>query len=88
VVLPAGSTLRLRVEGKDFARPRPGILGWLRDLVMDRFLHLNVQTGSGFFLHNHPQDRPDDVFGGTNTVHTGGARPSYLLLPVIPTHAP
>jgi predicted acyl esterase len=84
VVLPPGCTLRLRIEGKDFARPRPGLFGWLRDFVMDDILHLNVRTGSGFFLHNHPQDRPENVYGGTNTVHTGGDHPAYLLIPVIP----
>ena len=51
---------------------------------MDDLLALNVQTGSGFFLHNHPQDRPEDVFGGTNAVHTGGPYPSFLLVPIIP----
>ena len=41
-------------------------------------------TGSGPFLHNDPHDRPDDVYGGTVTLHTGGEYASYLLLPVIP----
>jgi predicted acyl esterase len=84
VVLPPGYTIVLRLEGKDFARPRTGILGWLRDFIMDDILHLNIQTGSGFFLHNHPEDRPEDVYGGRNTIHTGGDRRSHLLVPVIP----
>jgi len=84
VVLPQGYRLGLRLEGQDFARPRPGILGWIRDFIMDDILDLNVRTGSGFFLHNHPEDRPKDIFGGDNTVHTGGEHPSYLLVPVIP----
>jgi hypothetical protein len=84
VVLPQGYTIALRIEGKDFARPRPGLLGWIRDLVMDDILHLNIQTGSGFFLHNHPEDRPKELYGGANAIHTGGAHPSYLLVPVIP----
>jgi predicted acyl esterase len=84
VVLPPGYTIGLRIEGKDFARPRSGILGWIRDLIMDDILHLNIRTGSGFFLHNHPEDRPKHVFGGTNAVHAGGEHPSYLLIPVIP----
>jgi predicted acyl esterase len=84
VVLPAGSVIGLRLEGRDFARPRPGVFGWLKDFVMDDILHLNVQTGSGFFLHNHPEDRPPNVFGGENTIHTGGAHAAYLLVPVIP----
>ncbi len=38
----------------------------------------------GRLLHNHPEDRPAAEFGGTNTIITGGAHESYLLLPVIP----
>jgi predicted acyl esterase len=88
VVLPAGYTIALRIEGKDFARPRPGLTGWIRDFIMDDILALNVQTGSGFFLHDHPEDRPEDVFGGTNAIHTGGPHPSFLLVPVIPDGRP
>lgn len=84
VVLPQGYTIALRIEGKDFARPRQGITGWIRDFVMDDVLALNVRTGSGFFLHNHPEDRPKDVYGGSNAIHTGGPHPSFLLVPVIP----
>jgi predicted acyl esterase len=84
VVLPEGYAIGLRLEGKDFARPRPGILGWIRDFIMDDILHLNIRTGSGFFLHNHTEDRPKDVYGGTNAIHTGGEFPSHLILPVIP----
>jgi predicted acyl esterase len=84
VVLPQGYTIGLRIEGRDFARPRPGIVGWIRDLIMDDILHLNIQSGSGFFLHNHPEDRPKDVYGGRNAIHTGGEHPSHLVIPVIP----
>lgn len=37
----------------------------------------------GRMLHDDPADRPSAEFGGTTTVHTGGARPSNLLLPHI-----
>jgi predicted acyl esterase len=84
VVLSQGYAIGLRIEGRDFARPRSGLTGWMRDLVMDDILHLNIQTGSGFFLHNHPEDRPKDLYGGENAVHTGGEHLSYLLIPVIP----
>jgi hypothetical protein len=33
--------------------------------------------------HDDPIDRPAELFGGTHTLHTGGAHPSSLLLPVI-----
>jgi len=35
-------------------------------------------------LHHDPHDRRPDVFGGRCTVYTGGDRPSFLILPVIP----
>jgi uncharacterized protein len=38
-------------------------------------------------LHRDPRDRDPAEFGGRNTVFTGGAHPSYLLLPVIPSIA-
>ncbi|WP_431910320.1 CocE/NonD family hydrolase [Amycolatopsis thermoflava] len=39
-------------------------------------------SGNSFF-HDDPEDRPASRFAGTNTVHTGGQRRSFLLLPVI-----
>lgn len=39
------------------------------------------------FLHKDPTDRAPDVFAGTNTVHSGGDRASYLLVPVIPARS-
>ena len=36
------------------------------------------------FLHNHPEDRPEDVFGGRNTIHTGASHASFFLVPFIP----
>lgn len=38
----------------------------------------------GRMLHNDPADRPANEFGDVNTIHTGPACPSYLLLPHIP----
>ena len=43
-----------------------------------------AELRNSHFTHNDPQDRPVDIFGGTNTIHTGPNRSSYLLLPVIP----
>ena len=39
----------------------------------------------GRMLHDDPRDRPPEIFGGTNRIHTGGTHPSYLLMPLIPT---
>jgi predicted acyl esterase len=65
--LPAGYRLALTLQGKDFERA--GETG--------------PQRGSGWFLHDDPRDRPPSSFGGTHTVHSGGGRDSYLLLPLI-----
>jgi hypothetical protein len=67
---PVGHTLKLTLQGADFARPEGrGPFNF---------------KGSGPFLHNDPIDRPAEVFGGVNSIATGGERASYLLLPVIP----
>ena len=40
--------------------------------------------GCGPFLHNDPDDRPEAMFGGKNTIHGGGKNPSFVLVPIIP----
>jgi hypothetical protein len=37
--------------------------------------------------HNDPDSRPPGVFGGRVTLHAGGTRESYLLLPIIPSQS-
>ena len=73
--MPAGHRIALTILGKDFERLEPG-------LQMKTFA--NPMRGAGPFLHNDPEDRPPAAFAGRTTIHTGGARASYLLLPVIP----
>jgi predicted acyl esterase len=43
-----------------------------------------IESIPGRILHQHPGNRGSAEFGGTNTIVTGGAHESYLLLPVIP----
>jgi hypothetical protein len=43
--------------------------------------------GTGGMTHADPENRPRDVFGGKVTLHAGGGRDSYLLLPIIPARA-
>lgn len=76
IILPAGFRISLQIGGKDFERPLP------HDAPTGEW----VARGSGPWLHNHPEDRPADVFGGTTTIYTGGATGSFLLLPVIAGH--
>ncbi len=67
LALPSGSYLALIVQGRDFERP--GATGPYR--------------GVAWFTHNSPVDRPHEVFSGTNTIHSGASRSSFLMLPVI-----
>ena len=39
--------------------------------------------GVAWFTHDDPTDRPPERFDGTNTLYTGGARESYLLMPLL-----
>ena len=69
MVYPKGYRLVLTLQGKDFERDNIG----------------GPFNGSGPFLHNHPRDRGEMEFSGTNTVVTGGVYESYLLMPIIPS---
>ena len=75
IVVPKGYRIGLCVRGKDYV--------WAGAAT-----HLSnmrrPMTGCGPFLHDDPDDRPESVFGGTNTLHFGKGRSPYLLLPVIP----
>jgi predicted acyl esterase len=75
VVVPAGYRIALSIRGKDYEYEGEGAsLGTIA----------GVMKGSGPFVHDDPEDRPRDVFGGKTTIHAGGDRASYVLLPVIP----
>jgi len=75
IVVPAGYRIALAVRGKDYEHPDgPIVIPGVKYTL----------TGVGPFLHDHPEDRPPDVFGGRTTLHVGPDRPAYVLLPVIP----
>jgi hypothetical protein len=76
LVLPPGYRLALTVRGTDYEYQ-----GEVSEFA--RTFHY-AHGGVGPFTHTDPADRPPELFGGTVTLHTGGARASYLLLPVIP----
>jgi uncharacterized protein len=75
IVVPKGYTLRIWVRGKDYKHEGS-------PLVLDGVKY--SLTGVGPFLHDHPQDRPRDIFGGTSTLHFEQGKNPYVLLPVIP----
>ena len=72
IVLPKGFQIALNISGQDFDRRGPSVEAYV------------PSRGSGPFLHDHPTDRPKEVFGGQTTLHTGPKHRSYLLLPIIP----
>lgn len=76
IVFEPGSRLVLEIAGQDYAKGGPlGHGAADPNAKPTPFIH---------FLHDDAQDRPDSRFAGTHTVHTGGERDSYLLLPVLP----
>ncbi|KAL2061378.1 hypothetical protein VTL71DRAFT_7651 [Oculimacula yallundae] len=74
IILPAGFRISLEIAGRDFRRD-----------VSSSETPSSPYRGSGPWLHTHPEDRPDAIFGGKTTVHFGGNYRSKLLLPIIPT---
>ncbi len=76
IVVPAGHRIGLTIRGRDYvyAGPSGGKLSNFK----------NELTGCGPFLHDDPRDRPMEVHGGVTSLHFGGWRQPYLLLPIIP----
>jgi predicted acyl esterase len=75
IVLPAGYRMALTVRGKDYEHPGGGAR--LKTFV-------NEMKGCGPFLHNDPDDRPEALFGGKNTIYAGGENRSFVLVPIVP----
>jgi hypothetical protein len=75
IVVPKGFRMALTVRGKDYEHPGKGTR--IKSFV-------NELRGCGPFLHNDPQDRPEALFGGRNTVHGDGERHFFVLVPIIP----
>jgi predicted acyl esterase len=76
IVVPAGYRLALTVRGRDYE--------WGKSTGARLSNFKNELTGCGPFLHDDPRDRPVAVFGGVNTLHSGTAQQSYILLPIVP----
>jgi predicted acyl esterase len=78
IVVPADYRIALTLQGKDFERPGDtGSLGTVE----------RPMRGSGPFTHTSPVDRPAEIFDNMHTIFGGGAKGSYLLLPIIPSKA-
>ena len=76
IAVPKGYRVGLSVRGRDYVYPG-GSGGKLSNMK-------NEFTGNGPFLHDDPRDRPVAIYGGKTTLHLGGGRESFLLLPIIP----
>ena len=75
MVVPAGYRIALTVRGKDYEYPGEGAR--LKTFI-------NEMKGCGPFIHTDPEDRPPAIFGGKATLHAGGRKSSYVLLPIVP----
>jgi uncharacterized protein len=76
IVVPAGYRIGLSIRGKDYE------YGGASGGRLSNFK--NELKGCGPFLHNDPRDRPPALFNGVTTLHFGGGKQPYLLLPIIP----
>ena len=76
VIIPVGCRLALTVRGRDYERRFPAAPR-IRSFR-------NEMRGCGPFLHDDREDRPASLATSTQTLWTGGTRPAFLLLPVIP----
>lgn len=76
IAVPKGYRVALSVRGCDYVYP--GGSGERLSNMKNEFM------GCGPFLHNDPRDRPTAVYGGRTTLHLGGGRENFVLLPVIP----
>jgi predicted acyl esterase len=77
LVIPAGYSIALTIQGHDYEYAEH------TGAFLSNFK--NELLGCGPFLHNDPQDRPAETFGGRVTLHFGGGREASVLLPVIPS---
>ncbi|GBQ99713.1 putative acyl esterase [Acetobacter nitrogenifigens DSM 23921 = NBRC 105050] len=74
IVIPKGYRLALTIQGKDFGYGPHANIAHARDYDLPN------SDNSGLFFAAHP-NRDPAIYGGTDTLATGGAQASYLLLP-------
>ena len=77
IVVPAGWRVALTIRGKDYEYN-----GELSEF--GKKFHYGTR-GTGGMTHNDTDSRPANLYGGRVTLHAGGGRESYLLLPIIPS---
>ena len=75
IVVPKGYRIALTIKGKDYDHG-------LSAASLSNMK--NPMSGCGPFMHDDPDDRPPDIFGGNVTLHFGPQYPAAMLLPVVP----
>lgn len=76
IVLPQGWSIGLSIRGRDYEYE--GDIGEFGQ----QFYY--ATRGTGGMTHGDARNRPPALFDNTVTLHTGGDKASYLLLPVVP----
>ncbi|MDR7093218.1 CocE/NonD family hydrolase [Hydrogenophaga laconesensis] len=79
IVLPTGWSLGLAVRGRDYEYEGEV------DSFGTQFYY--ATRGTGGMTHNDPRNRPPGLFDNLVTLHTGGDKASYLLVPIVPPKA-
>jgi predicted acyl esterase len=79
IVIPQGHRLSVTVRGSDYAYRGTDTAGVDISTFKNRF------TGCGPFVHDDPDDRDREVFGGITTLVLGPDAQASLLAPVIPS---
>ena len=74
IVVPKGFRLGVSIRGRDYES-----MG--EPLSVPGFKY--SLTGVGPFIHDHPQNRPQEVFHNTTHVHFQADEQPYILLPII-----
>ena len=75
IVIPKGYRFALTVQGKDYHYDAPLIT------LPNAFYPF---SGVASFFHDHPKDRPGEIYDTWNSLHFGPDKQPFVLLPVIP----
>lgn len=76
IVLPKGWRLGLCVRGRDYE--------YEGEVAAFGQQFYYATRGTGGMTHADERDRPPAIFDNTVSLHTGGDKASYLLLPIVP----
>jgi len=74
IVVPKKYKIGLTIKGEDYVNQSGG---------GSTLPNMNKFSGCGPFLHDDPNDRPNDIFGKKTTLHFSINEKPYLLLPII-----